>query len=278
VADARLAHTGLSDEQQQMRTATGRGRVDGMCHEAQFGVAPDERCPPPIRTRSWRQQRLLGDAHLDRFLPTLDDQRTDRRVSHRLTRGGDRGRPDEHLTRLRRGLESTRAVDHVAHGRVVAAGAQCADEHLAGVDTDAQLQGSLVVGGGPVRQCSLHSQARAYRALSVVFVRDRRAEESEDGVTDDLVDATSEGGDVEHETLEASVDEVLHTLWISGLGDRREADDIREEDGDHAALIRATLQRLSAGRTETCSVDGEGPTRRAGHGEILRWRVLVAPQ
>jgi hypothetical protein len=38
------------------------------------------------------------------------------------------------------------------------------------------------------------------------------------------------------------------------------------------------LQGLPAGRAETRTLDGRRPTRRAGHGQILRGRSSSAPQ
>ncbi len=91
--------------------------------------------------------------------------------------------------------------------------------------------------GAPVRQRLLHAQAGAHGALGVVLVGDRRAEEGEDGVADDLVDPAAEVGDVGGEPLEAAVDQVLDLLGVACLGEVGEPDEVGEQDGDDAALV-----------------------------------------
>ena len=81
------------------------------------------------------------------------------------------------------------------------------------------------------------SAARADGALRIVLVGDRRAEDGHDLVPDDLVDAASVRADVGRETVEAAVEEVLHVLGIAVLGQRCEADDVGEQDGDDAAFV-----------------------------------------
>ena len=55
----------------------------------------------------------------------------------------------------------------------------------------------------------------AHGALGVVLVGDRRAEQGDDGVADDLVDPAAEVGDVGGQALEAAVDEVLDLLGVA---------------------------------------------------------------
>jgi hypothetical protein len=98
---------------------------------------------------------------------------------------------------------------------------------------------------------------------------DRRAEQRQDRVADDLVDPTTEGLDVEDESLETAVDEVLDVFGVSRFGHRREPDKVGEQDGDDSSLVGPTLQRLTAGRAEPGAFTRGRPTRRAGHAEIL---------
>ena len=171
----------------------------------------------------------------------------------------------------RRGrLQPLGGVHHVAHGGVVAAGPQRADQHLAGVDADAHLDRrtptSAPVGG----QRLLHAQRGPHRPLGVVLVGDRRAEQGDDGVADDLVDLAAERGDVADEPLEAAVDQVLDLLGIGRLAERREADQIGEDHGGDPPLVAPGDQRLAAGRAEACALGGDGTAARAGHPVSIR--------
>ena len=125
-------------------------------------------------------------------------------------------RPDDHLVRAGDLLQPARGVHDVAHRGVVAAGAQGADEDLAGVHADAQVDVDPVL-LAHLREPFLHPQRRAHRSLGVVLVRDGRTEERDQRVADDLVDLPAEGRDLGGEPLEATVDEVLDVLGIRGL-------------------------------------------------------------
>ena len=116
--------------------------------------------------------------------------------------------PTIDLARLGQRLESLRGVHDVAHHRGVAAGAHRADEHLAGVHADAHPDRDADLLGDE-RERLLHPQRGTDRPFGVVLVGDRRAEQRDDLVADDLVEATAEGRDVGHEPFEAAVDEAL---------------------------------------------------------------------
>ncbi len=79
---------------------------------------------------------------------------------------------------------------------------------------------------------------------------DRRAEESHDGVADDLVDLTAEGRDVSDQALEAAVEEVLDVLRVRSLGEGREPDEVCEQHGSDAAFVGPGDQRMPASRAE----------------------------
>ncbi len=70
-----------------------------------------------------------------------------------------------------------------------------------------------------------------------------RAEEGDDGVTDDLVDHAAEGHHVGDQALEAAVHQVLDRLRVAALGQRRVAHQVGEQDGDHPTLIHPALER-----------------------------------
>ena len=108
---------------------------------------------------------------------------------------------------------AARGVHDVAHGRVVATGAQRPDQNLARVHPDAHLD-VTTVGSLDFGERSLHAQGGPHGALGVVAVGDGRTEQGDDRVADDLVDAAAERDDVGHEELETAVDERLHLLGV----------------------------------------------------------------
>ena len=108
----------------------------------------------------------------------------------------------------------------------------------------------------------LHPQRGAHRTLGVVLVGDGGPEQRHDGVADDLVDAPAEGRDVAHEALEAPVDDALHLLGVAELRQRREADEVGEQDRGDASLVRPRrLQRVAAARGRSGRPPGGGRHR-----------------
>ena len=138
----------------------------------------------------------------------------------RRAQGGG-GAADQHAAGRGQRLQPRRRVDDVAHRRVVGAG-QRADEHLAGVDPDAHLDRRLDAGVlDEAAQRLLHPQPGPHGPLGVVLVGDGRAEQGDDGVAEQLVDAPAEQLDVGDQPLEAGLDEALDVLRVAVLGERR---------------------------------------------------------
>jgi len=107
-----------------------------------------------------------------------------------------------------------------------------AAHHLAGVDTDAHLQ---------VRRELPHhladAQGRAQRALGVVVVSLRRAEDRHHRIPDVLLDAPPVALDLTGDGREVRALSLADSLRISALGAAREADEIGEEHRYQPALI-----------------------------------------
>ena len=93
----------------------------------------------------------------------------------------------------------------------------------------------------------LHAQRGAHGPLGVVLVGDRRAEQGDDGVAEQLVDAAAERLDVGDERLEARLDEPLDLLGVEVLGERRVADEVGEQHGDDAPLLDRRSSRSPTG-------------------------------
>src|SRR6185437_13447887 len=104
--------------------------------------------------------------------------------------------------------------DITHHGRITP-GPHRADEYLARVHADAHLHEDPEARRERGERL-VHPQCRADGPFRVVLVRDRRAEERHDLVTDDLVEATTEVDDVADERLEAGVDQTLDLPRVTG--------------------------------------------------------------
>ena len=150
-------------------------------------------------------------------------------------------------------LQSGGRVHDVAHRRVVGAGDR-ADQHLAGVDPDPHLDRVRRVLRTELAERRLHRQPGPHGPIGVVLVRDRSAEQRDDRIAEHLVDDTAVRLDVADQLLEDGVDQALHLLGISVLGQRREPDEIGEQDRDDAPFLVADEPAARALR---------GATRRA---------------
>ena len=92
------------------------------------------------------------------------------------------------------------------------------EHELTGVHTDPQRQPAELLRFGA--RALLHLERGAHRTLGVVFVRDRRAPDRENGVTDDLVDVATEALDDLADECRASIDERAHLFVIGVLRER----------------------------------------------------------
>jgi hypothetical protein len=101
-------------------------------------------------------------------------------------------------------------------------------------------------------------------------VGERGAEQRHHGVAHHLVDAAAVGGDVVGEEGEAAVDEVLDLFGIAGLRESGEADQVAEDDGDHAALVGHGVDGMPARGAEPGALGHRRRARRARHGRTLR--------
>ena len=94
------------------------------------------------------------------------------------------------------------------------------DDHLAGVHREARLQVELLVGVVHLLQLVADRQRAPHGALGVVAVRDRRPEDAEHGVADELLDPAAVPLDLRPHLLEVRREEGAHVLRIELL--RRE--------------------------------------------------------
>ena len=110
------------------------------------------------------------------------------------------------------------------------------------------------------------------RPLGVVLVRGRRAPDRHDGVADELLDRPAVAADDVAREVEVAAQQLARLLRVAPLGERREADEVGEEDRHEAALGDGHLGR---GRRRDGGL-GRSGRRGAGGGGRERARALGA--
>ena len=164
------------------------------------------------------------------------------RVLDRCTRRSVRRLVDKNAVDRRCRLQARGGVDDVSRGHAFSCVGLCIElnERLARRDADSELEAVI---GGKVAD----GECRAYGALGVVLVRDRRAEERHDGVADELLHRAA----VPFE-LRADARVVRTKIASTSSGSRpppaREADEVAEDDGHDFPLSAGLFIRLLRGR------------------------------
>ena len=145
---------------------------------------------------------------------------------------------DEHAVDGRRGLDSRRGVDDVAGDeRLALRRARIErDERLARVDCDAYLEPVL-------DHCVSHGERGPHRALRVVLMRDRRAEDGHHRVADELLDRSAESLELVSRTRVVRRELRADVLGIGRLGMSRVADEVDEHDAHHLPFLARGSRR-----------------------------------
>ena len=165
---------------------------------------------------------------------------------------------DEDPVDRRRRLQASRRIDHVARDQSLAG--VCArvdaDEGLPGVHCKSNVDGVLLQRPVANRQC------RTHRALGVVFVDERRSEDGDDRIADELFNGASM-------TLELRPDAGVirrqlraDVLGIQLLCACRRPNKVAEHDGDDLTFLNRPGSR--------------GEARAALRAELRLWRILRA--
>ena len=141
-----------------------------------------------------------------------------------------------------------------------------ADDHLAGVEPHADLDGHPVRAEDTLRVLRdrlLHPQRRVARPHGVVLVGERRAEERHDPVAHHLVDRALVAVDGLHHALEHGIEELARLLGIAVGEQLHRALEVGEEHRDLLALalegglggedlLGEVLRRVGLRRREPC--------------------------
>jgi hypothetical protein len=150
-------------------------------------------------------------------------------------------------------LQARGGVHEVAGNHPLPHGAQ-GHRRLAGEDSGADLDGPRAHREATDGLDQL--EARPHGALGVVLVRGRGPPDGHHGVADELLDRAPVAPDDVGCDLEVASQELADGFRVAVLRERREADEIREQDRDHPSLGGATV------RTRTGALsDGDGGGR-----------------
>ena len=272
VDQSRLADARLGNEAQDLRTAFGdaqRGRE----HVGELGVAADQRRFEPMGGQAAHVVTAkLVDADqpmdLQRFGLPLQGERAGRLERELALRQLVGGLAHQRLRRARRRLQAGRRVHGIAGHGVdrVRRRTEVAGDDPAGVDADvqreraAELIAPALVEHGRAR---VHLECRTQRALRIVLVRDRRAEDGDDGIADELFRVGVEAVDHRAQRSEQVGLQAADVLGVEAFGERGEAGEIGEEDGGGAAIgVRRDGRRRRRGRELLPAAGAEGEADR----------------
>ncbi len=239
VDETALADPGNADEGDELRRSL-RAHTFQRAHEhVDLALAADQRSA--LHLADVDAVARAGLDHLpggDRLLLALGGDRLALGVVDLLVRGAVRRLVDEDPVDGSRGLQPGRRVHDVARGHALALGRPGAerDERLAGRDRDPNLEVTLLA--DPVAD----RERGADRALGVVLVRGRRAEQRHHRVADELLDRPAAPLELGAQTRVVGLEDRAHVLRIHLLGPRGEPDEVGEEDGHDLALLARRAQ------------------------------------
>ena len=171
-------------------------------------------------------------------------------------------------------LQPRGGVDEVAGDHALVGGA---DRHrgLAG-----QHAGARLARREPMLPTEVDQVERgADRALGVVLVRDRRAPDRHDRVADELLDRAAVAADDVRAQVEVAGERLADVFRVALLGERREADEIGEQDGDQAPLGDWVPRTAATRRGDAAAGGAAAPDSAVPHSlQNLAPGLLVAPQ
>ena len=123
------------------------------------------------------------------------------------------------------------------------------DRRLAGEHAGARAQIRRADSAPSAATAATRSSAGTHRPLGVVLLGDRRAPDRHHGVADELLDRAAVALDQRARRLEVAREQLPHLLGVAALRQRREADEVGEQDRDEPALGTgaACAQRGDAG-------------------------------
>jgi hypothetical protein len=140
------------------------------------------------------------------------------------------------------------------------------DQRLTGCDSDVHLEAAVL------RQPVPYNERGSHGSLGVVLVRDRRAEDGNHCIADELLDRPAEALELGADALMVRLEQSPHVLGIHRLGAGSEPHEVAEEAGDDLALLSryADVKLGAATRAEARVGRVLAPAAGAGlHGERI---------
>ena len=241
-----------------MRQPLARRQLPERAQDRQLALPADDRGDrqrPLARLRP----RLQRDPRADGMLLALRDHRLGGLVLDRVARLAVGLLADDHAVDRRGRLQARRRVDDVARDHRLAERRPRAerDHRLTRVDRDADLQ----VAAGELPDAVADHERGAHRALRVVAVRERRAEEAHHRVADELLDHAAERLDLTPDALVVRRQHRADVFRVEPLGPRGEADQV---DEDHRHDPPLDPRRLVGGHRRTAQQAEPGDVRVLG--------------
>ena len=120
-----------------------------------------------------------------------------------------------------------------------------------------QRAGQIRLVGDELLEADVQPHRRPDRPVGVVLVRDRRAEQRDDRITQHLVDRAAERLDVDDEALECPIDHALQTLRIEVLRQAGVPDDVGEQHRDDTAFLRRRRDHLVTAERAEARIIGQ---------------------
>ena len=220
-----------------MRLSLLGAGVDEVLDLAKLAVASYERRLQPLRLERAAEAGDHSPGLPERHLSFLAFQleRAGRLVHDRLL-GRPAGRlADIDRAGLRLRLDARRGVDEIARDHALALGPE-RDRGFAGKHSRPSSQ-LLLADLLPERRDGRDQVERgADGALGVVLGGRWRSPDRHHGIPDELLDRSSVQRDDPPGGVEVAREELPHLLGVLVLGERREADEVGEQDGDEAPL------------------------------------------
>ena len=232
-----LAHTRLAVDHDEARARGLLRRVEQLLDHPYLTVAPGQRRLEPVDSLPAAHLRDHRSRLPEPDRPGLALEQVLAGIRVRDRRGGQRAGAlvDPYRPGVGHGLDPGSRVHRVAGHHAFRGGAD-RDGYLACDDADpyCQVTGAEVFAHRRDRLDEL--ETGSYRTLGVVLVADRYAPHCHDGVTDELLDRPAVPADDRTTLREVPGQQLSDLLSVAGLGQRREPDQVGEQDGRDSTL------------------------------------------
>jgi hypothetical protein len=285
--EAGLADPRLADDEDHLPLPR-LGLLECVEEDLEFALATDERREPPLGFDLQPRSGTAGGDHLprpDRLAPALHRELAEWPGVEVAAGEPVRGLGDHDASGIGDLLEPGSHVRRVAHRRVIhpEVAADAADEDKTRIEPLTRLEGDAALPLDVLliaRQSLADSDGCVDRPLCVVLVGDWGAEERHDAIAQELVHRALVAVDLGQHQIEGPRHQLMDVFGIQPLGQRREAGDVGEEDGQELALalertpggqdlLGEVLGRVAAGRGEAgCNRREAGNGRAASVAEL----------